>query len=80
MRWHHAPHPLANRRRRANSRSAAIRRTQAQASADNAVGVIRPTHAPTCFRRTGSPSCGRQATRVRFPVPAARRRPSVRIG
>ncbi|RUB61111.1 hypothetical protein IPC1415_04120 [Pseudomonas aeruginosa] len=32
-----------------------------------------PTPAPTCFRRTGSPSCGRQATRVRFPVPAARR-------
>ncbi|ASA29325.1 hypothetical protein FV194_14755 [Pseudomonas aeruginosa] len=73
MRGHHAPHPPANRLRRANSRPAAIRRTQAQASADNAAGVIRPTQAPTCFRRTASPSCGRQATRVRFPVPAARR-------
>ncbi|RPW06426.1 hypothetical protein IPC776_12625 [Pseudomonas aeruginosa] len=52
---------------------AAIRRTEAQASADNAVGVIRPTHAQTCFRRTGSPSCGRQASRVRSLVPAARR-------
>ncbi|BAT65493.1 hypothetical protein IPC1362_21655 [Pseudomonas aeruginosa] len=73
MRRHHArAHPPTNSRR-ANSRPAAIRRTQAQASADNAVGVIRPTPAPTCFRRTGSPSCGRQATRVRFPVPAARR-------
>ncbi|RTA80511.1 hypothetical protein EJ591_31855, partial [Pseudomonas aeruginosa] len=69
----HAPHPLANRLRRANSRPAAIRRTQAQASADTAGGFTRPTQAPTCFRRTGSPSCGRQATRVRFPVPAARR-------
>ncbi|TWW46782.1 hypothetical protein FSC46_25625, partial [Pseudomonas aeruginosa] len=36
-------------------------------------GFSPPTQAPTCFRRTGSPSCGRQATRVRFPVPAARR-------